>query len=84
MISTRHLHISHNAPNLPPSPPPRHPQILRKHCFQFLLGRAVMPRKNEKFGALWEMCKWRIDFRYGFLSIDSAWFTKSPSLFMGQ
>ena len=28
----RHLHISHDAPYLPP-------QILHKHCFQFLLGR---------------------------------------------
>ena len=32
----RHLHVSHNAPYLPLPPPP---QILHKHCFQFLLGR---------------------------------------------
>ena len=28
----RHLHVSHNAPYLPP-------KILHKHCFQFLLGQ---------------------------------------------
>ena len=28
----RHLHISHNAPYLPP-------KSLHKHCFQFLLGQ---------------------------------------------
>ena len=32
MLAIRHLHISHNAPYLPP-------KILHKHCFQFLLGR---------------------------------------------
>ena len=32
LISIRHLHISQNAPYLPP-------KILHKHCFQFLLER---------------------------------------------
>ena len=33
-------HISHNAPYLSP-------KILHKHCFQFLLGRAVISRRND-------------------------------------
>ena len=37
----RHLRISHNAPYLPS-------KILHKHCFQFLLGRAVISTRNEK------------------------------------
>ena len=35
------VHISHNAPYLLS-------KILHKHCFQFLLGTAVIPRRNEK------------------------------------
>ena len=62
-----HLHISHNAPYLPP-------QILQKLCFSFLLSITAVPRETEnracanffgggegvKLGALWEMCKWHI------------------------
>ena len=35
-----HFHIDHNAPCLP--------NILRNHCFQFLLGIIVVPREFEK------------------------------------
>ena len=47
-VSIHHLHISHNAPYLPP-------RISHKHCFQFLLVRLYHPgeRKNKgyaKFG----------------------------------
>ena len=35
-----HLHISHNAPYLPP-------KILHKHFFQISLGTAVIPRSNR-------------------------------------
>ena len=35
------VHISHNAPYLPPN-------ILHKHCFQFLLGRLQYPGETEK------------------------------------
>ena len=65
-----HLHISHNAPYLPP-------KILHKLCFSFLLSITAVPREIEnrayakfflggggregvKLGALWEMCKWHI------------------------
>ena len=36
----RHLHISHNAPYLPP-------QILHNLCFSFLLGITTVPREIE-------------------------------------
>ena len=59
----RHLHISHNAPYLPP-------KSLHKYCFQILLGRLQYPGEMKKKrsckilggkqGALWEMCKWRV------------------------
>ena len=63
----RHLHISHNAPYLPP-------KILHNLCFSFLLDIRAVPREIEnnayakfgggeaggKQGALWELCKWRI------------------------
>ena len=40
----RYLHISHNAPYLPPPP-----KILDKHAlFTVSLGTAVIPRRNEK------------------------------------
>ena len=42
----RHLHISHNAAYLPPAPP----QILHKHCFQFLLGRLQYPGEMKNKG----------------------------------
>ena len=67
-LHIRHLHISHNIPYLPP-------KILRKHRFQFLLGRLKYPGEMKsksyakfggggggKKGALWGMCKWRIHF----------------------
>ena len=38
----RHLHISHNAPYLPPPPP-----ILHNLCFSFLLGDTAVPREIE-------------------------------------
>ena len=47
-LHIRHLHISHNIPYLPP-------KILRKHRFQFLLGRLKYPgemksKSYAKFG----------------------------------
>ena len=39
-----HLHISPNAPYLPPPPPP---QILHNLCFSFLVGIAPIPREIE-------------------------------------
>ena len=36
--SIRHLHLSQNAPCLPPPPSPQKIH-LHKHCFKFLLGR---------------------------------------------
>ena len=59
----RHLHISHNAPHLPP-------KILHDLCFHF--SWILQPSREklkttftQNFGrhirpALWEMCKWRI------------------------
>ena len=49
----RHLHISHNAPHLPPPPPKKK---MRTFGFQFLLGRLQYPEdmKNKgyaKFGS---------------------------------
>ena len=41
----RHLHISHNAPNL--FPPPPHPPILHNLCFSFLVGITAVPREIE-------------------------------------
>ena len=38
----RHLHVSHNAPFLPPSP-----QILHNLCFSFLLNITAAPRETE-------------------------------------
>ena len=40
----RHLHISHNAPNLSPTPPP---QILHNLCFSFLLDITAVLREIE-------------------------------------
>ena len=40
----RHLHISHNAPYLPPFPPP---QILHNLCFSFPLGITAVLREIE-------------------------------------
>ena len=37
----RHLHISHNAPYLPP-------KSLHKYCFQILLGRLQYPGEMKK------------------------------------
>ena len=44
----RHLHISHNAPYLPP-------KILHKHCFSFLLGITAVPREieNNAYARFW-------------------------------
>ena len=39
----RYLHISHNAPYLPP-------KIVQKHCFQFLLGRLLHPGEMKNKG----------------------------------
>ena len=48
-----HLHISHNAPFLPPSPPPAK-KILNNPCFSFLLGITTVPReiKNNAYAKL--------------------------------
>ena len=60
LVFTRHFHISHNAPYLPPPAPP---QILHK---QFLLGRMyakfflVGGGGGGKWGASGEMWKWRM------------------------
>ena len=46
-----YFHSHHNTPCLPPPPPT--PQILRNHCFQFLLGVTKVPREikdNPTFG----------------------------------
>ena len=61
-----HLHISYNTPSSPS------PQFLRNLFFQFLLGVTVSQRiieesasgggKESKQSALWEMCKWRMEF----------------------
>ena len=40
---TRHLHISHNAPYLPP-------KSLHMYCFQILLGRLQYPGEMKKKG----------------------------------
>ena len=39
----RHLHISHNTPFSPPTPPPK-----KIPCFSFLLGITTVPREIEK------------------------------------
>ena len=75
-LCIRHVHISHNAPFLPPPPhppPPLPPKILQKLCFSLLLGitavlREIENNANAKFWLankvyIWEMCKWRIDLR---------------------
>ena len=41
-----HLHISHNAPYLPPPPPSPTPQIWHNLSFLFLLGVASLPRSR--------------------------------------
>ena len=41
IFTIRHLHISHNAPYLPP-------QILYNLCFSFLRGITAVPREIEK------------------------------------
>ena len=54
----------------------RHPKILRKHCFQFLLGLFQLPRETEdnayaKFGGdkqralsyVWYFPEWSIALR---------------------
>ena len=52
----RHLHISHNAPFSPPTPPPlQKKKILNNPCFSFPLGITTVPREIEniayaKFG----------------------------------
>ena len=56
----RHLRFSHNGPYL-------HPRIFHNLWFSFLLGITAVPREIEnkilrrKQGALWVMCKWRIE-----------------------
>ena len=46
----RHLHFSHDAPCLPPTP-----QILHNLYFSFLLGITAVPReiKNNAYAELW-------------------------------
>ena len=60
------LHISHNAPYLPP-------RILHNLCFSFLLGTTAVPREIENnayakfWGAnKWEMCKRRVQKYCGY------------------
>ena len=65
-IPIRQLQISHNAPHLPP-------KTLHNLCFSFLLGIYSCSKRNwkqclykileGKYGSLWEMCKWRIEWR---------------------
>ena len=55
----RHLHISHKAPYMPPSPPP--PQIFHNlsGCFSFLLDITAVPREieNNSYAKFWEAKK---------------------------
>ena len=72
----RHYHISHNAPYL-------RPKILRKHCFQFLLGRLQYPgeMKNKgyaKFGGQIicimgnvEVANWNNEKRYSYVCVPA-------------
>ena len=48
IASIRHLHISHNAPYLPP-------KILHNLCFSFLVGITVVPREieNNAYAKFW-------------------------------
>ena len=67
-----HFHIDHNAPCLPP-------KILHIHCFQFLLGNTVVPRRNprrwlckivgSKQDALWSMSRWIFTFTWRFADV---------------
>ena len=52
-LCIRHLHISHNAPYLPPPPLP--PKILQKPCFSLLLGiTAVLSEiENDANAKFW-------------------------------
>ena len=43
ILLIRHCHISHNASYLSPN-------ILHKHCFQFLLGRLLYPGEMKNKG----------------------------------
>ena len=52
----RHLHISHNAPHLPPPPPKKK---LDNLCFSFLLSITAVPREieNNAYAKFWEAIK---------------------------